>query len=40
MPDAAPLPKILIVDDEPTNIDLLAAVLEDDGEILFCTDGA
>lgn len=40
MSDLNAPPKILIVDDEPTNIDLLAAVLEDNGEILFCTDGA
>jgi len=39
MPDIAVPPKILIVDDEPANIDLLAAVLEDDGEILFATSG-
>lgn len=40
MSDAGVLPKILIVDDEPANIDLLAAVLESDGEILFATTGA
>lgn len=39
MADFAAPPKILIVDDEPANIDLLAAVLEEDGEILFATSG-
>jgi len=40
MADAPVPPKILIVDDEPANIDLLAAVLEEDGDILFATTGA
>lgn len=39
MTDGTAPPKILIVDDEPANIDLLATVLEDDGEILFATSG-
>jgi len=33
------LPRILVVDDEPANIELLAAVLQEDGEILFATSG-
>jgi|GEM_PF-604466 len=32
-------PRILIVDDEPANIDLLGGILEADGDILFATDG-
>lgn len=40
MVEGAGLPKILVVDDEPANIELLAAVLEEDGEILFATSGA
>lgn len=40
MTDDVVPPKILIVDDEPANIDLLAAVLEEDGEILFATSGS
>lgn len=40
MVEDAGLPKILVVDDEPANIELLAAVLEEDGEILFATSGA
>lgn len=39
MADRAAPPKILIVDDDPANIELLAAVLEEDGEILFATSG-
>lgn len=40
MADGAAPPKILIVDDDPAIIDLLAAVLEEDGDILFATSGA
>ena len=40
MVDGAGLPKILLVDDEPANIELLAAVLDEDGELLFATSGA
>ncbi|MEQ9330146.1 PleD family two-component system response regulator [Thalassobaculum sp.] len=39
MADFSVPPKILIVDDDPANIDLLAAILEEDGEILFATSG-
>lgn len=31
-------PKILIVDDEPLNIEVLSSILEDEGEVLFATD--
>lgn len=33
-------PKIMIVDDEPLNIQILSAILEDTGDIIFATDGA
>lgn len=39
MSDGVAPAKILVVDDEPANIDLLAAILEDEGEVLFATDG-
>lgn len=40
MVEGGGLPKILVVDDEPANIELIAAVLEEDGDILFATSGA
>ena len=40
MVDGAGMPKILLVDDEPVNIELLEAVLQEDGELLFATSGA
>lgn len=34
------MPKIMIVDDEPLNIQILSAILEDIGDIIFATNGA
>ena len=39
MNSLAPLQKILIVDDEPTNIQILNGILKNDHEIIFATNG-
>ena len=36
---AAPLPKLLLVDDEPTNLQLLRQILQDQYRLLFAKDG-
>jgi CheY-like chemotaxis protein len=37
--NAAPRPKVLVVDDQPVNVRALAALLQPDAETLFATDG-
>ncbi len=40
MPAEDPRPRLLLVDDEPTNLQVLRHVLQDDYRLLFATDGA
>lgn len=39
VPASDPGPRILVVDDEPANVDLLGGLLEEDGDVLFATAG-